>query len=97
VIAAISISKVVSPLQGSGRAYSKRSNSNLPGKSSKANSIVSLQRCVVTLQIEHRGAVSTWVPYAIMQRGAILKFAICILKFEMAKPAPFSGSPGQAG
>jgi hypothetical protein len=29
------------------------------------------------LQIEHRSPIGTWLPYAISQRGVILKFGDC--------------------
>jgi hypothetical protein len=41
------------------------------------------------LQIEHRGGIGTCLPYDISQRGVNLKFALCILKFEIRSFAHF--------
>jgi parallel beta-helix repeat protein len=37
----------------------------------------------IKLQIERRRTIGRWLPCAISQRGVILKFALCILKFEI--------------
>jgi hypothetical protein len=48
-------------------------------KTSIANCRLQISKCKLNIE----GAIGRWLPYAISQRGVILKFALCILKFEI--------------